>query len=279
MRCTSCGRELAEGAAFCRYCGARAPLPKRLEELMEAARTEGMVGTGDVPEAPEPAEPASSVPEIPAPAELPEATGMETPGTGAIARARTRMKEADAARLREMTGQAAEAAIPEIDEDLAALGRSYGVSVDVEVDTRPPPPPPPEETPWEERVWEATERRSRAYGMTDHEVDIGVEVAGSRACLVLLLLIGLALMLAFFLRAIREDSPGEPSASIMMVQSDDMPRPAAVSSSEAGCDEQGTAVEGAVTRSDARIAEPHRGRPHERRRVDVLQRVWRKGPG
>ncbi|MEA3402190.1 MAG: zinc ribbon domain-containing protein [Armatimonadota bacterium] len=229
MRCTSCGRELPEGATFCQYCGERAPVPRRLAEIMETARAEGTVGGEDVPEAAEPAKAASSVPEIPEPAEIAGVAGMEIPGTGAVARTRRRMQESDAERLREMSEREAAAAIQDIDEDLAALQRAHTVpeTVGVEVETRPPPPPP-DEPAWEERVREETQRRARAYGMRVEEGDIGVEVAGSRACLVLLILVGLALVLAFFLRAIREDAPGEPSASIMTVHTDDAARPITV---------------------------------------------------
>ena len=58
MRCEGCDRELPEGARFCATCGTPVPGLERAAELVQLASTSGLVqpiGTGNVPDIPEPA--------------------------------------------------------------------------------------------------------------------------------------------------------------------------------------------------------------------------------
>jgi len=175
MRCEGCDRELPEGARFCATCGTPVPGLERAAELVQLASTSGLVqpiGTGNVPDIPEPAplpaeqltiaEPAA----IPAPAPLPgEAVAeidvsMATPTyepSSAAARETLERYRREAAELltegleeeiEERIGERLEAITP---PEHTGMGRApQGRMIDVEYEeggpfAPPPPPPPPAE--------------------------------------------------------------------------------------------------------------------------------------
>jgi hypothetical protein len=174
MRCESCGKDLAEGAAFCPECGERSPAMSA-REIVDLAHTGGLVrgrAAGQVPDMPEDPELPDDVPDLPEAAPLPEAPGMEIPG-GEVASAGVRTGFLDKARVREEKRRAAQALVEsaqqELREELTDIPdkesliaeRGYDVD-DVYSDVEPPPPPPQSAT---ERMMEETRERAERHGV------------------------------------------------------------------------------------------------------------------
>ncbi len=232
MRCESCGRSLPDDARFCANCGASVRGRSRADELVEPARTGGLVGSGDaagVPEIPERAELpppkgelGADVPDIPEPAPLPGGEGAAPTPAEALGVVRPPAPD-DLARVRR---EAAATIVEGIDSALAGPPTVAVRPAGREAETGrpqllPPPPPAPPPPPPEERarhegmgalVLEA-ERRARAERPESPQEE-QVEIEGSRCCAVgcIALAVTILVLLLIGLLVQRAEEGPPPSA-------------------------------------------------------------------
>lgn len=239
MRCENCGRGLADDAAFCPDCGARAATSAG--GVYELARTAGLIGgsvASGIPDAPEPAEAAKDVPEVPEPAELPE-VGADRVGGTDTADVAAPEDFLDSAKVREVHRRAAQAIVETAQSDLrdeladiarrddmleAASRDAADLARSAEQErmihpaaTSPPPPPPPSAY---EQMSAETSERAAAQSMSP-DAQEAVEVSGGRCCaagcVIFILLVGGLMALGFWEAQQDAEETEPPSAEINIV--------------------------------------------------------------